>query len=138
MADNADVSVKFGADVGGIEQGSEAAAAAVSDFGAQLAAISEQIQAQTAAINVGFAEMAETSRVSGAAIAEAAEAGEAGLVGMMASVREAAEAVTEFRESLMGSAKPCLPFSLLTRRKSSSRSWARPASRPSTRLRRST
>lgn len=102
MADDSDVSVRFGADTGVLEAGAATASASVEDFGAQVSAITDAIQAQTAAMTAGFAEMAETITASMHEVEAAEEEAEAGMLGLLTTMREGVEQVTEMREAVMG------------------------------------
>jgi hypothetical protein len=110
MADDSDVSVRFGADTAGIEQGAKTAGDAIADFGSGFASIAEAIQAQTVEINAALASMSEQMAASMEAAAEATAHEEEEMDSLIGTMREGVAQVAEMKESFMGAGEAIMAF----------------------------
>ena len=101
MSDN-DLEVKFGADATEVAPAVDQVKGNVEDLQATLAALSAAMEAQTAVIVAGFAEMAAASKATQAEIAADSAEEEASILSVAASVREGVESLNAMKESVFG------------------------------------
>jgi hypothetical protein len=102
MADETDVSVRFGAQTDDLNAGVAAATETVQGFGDDVGAISAAIAAQTEAMTAGFAQLGETVTASMTAAKAATAEEEEEMQGLLATVRGGVESFNELKESVMG------------------------------------